>query len=64
MENTDLKIRKESTGRPPIAEELKLVNVNLKITRQQRAWLESFGNMSEKAREVFDKEMSIQPCKT
>jgi hypothetical protein len=54
---TEKKIRKESTGRPCLEGE-RLVSVNLSITVQQREWLDSFGNKSEKAREVFKAAMN------
>lgn len=53
-----LKIRKESTGRPPI--DGGLVPINISVTVADKMWLESFeGGKSKKAREIFKKAREI-----
>jgi len=54
-----LKVRKESTGRPPI--DGGLVSLNISVTVADKEFLESFGKgkKSEKAREIFKKAREI-----
>jgi len=60
-----LKTRKESTGRPPIAKELKKVYVGFMVEPKHKAWLESFdkGEKSERVRKIFDIAIEIENAK-
>jgi hypothetical protein len=57
-----LKTRKESTGRPRIADELKKVYVGFMVEPKHKAWLESLnkGEKSERVRKAFDAAMEIE----
>jgi hypothetical protein len=56
------KIRKESTGRPKIAVELRKVYVGIMVEPKHKAWLESLskGEKSERVRKAFDAAMEIE----
>jgi len=60
-----MSIRKESTGRPPIAKELKKVYVGFMVEPKHKAWLESLGKgeKSERVRKIFDIAIEIENAK-